>query len=178
MATGGYDPKKDLGAQVRFLGHNLDKATTLLRHVDTQANILIGISTGLFVFTLSLSPQGLASQLSVYVLAIFSAATALAALFAVHPPRRLRKQGQKNSIMYHRKISSFGSSEKYGNTLVDLAGDQKSLTKEYAKEIYNIYRYTYQPKRTFFNLGRNLLIVGVLSSLVLYVVLRLVETTV
>ncbi len=175
MSKGGYDPKNDLGAHVRLLGNMLDKATSFLRHVDTQANILIGICSGLLIFSLTQTATTSASEAALFLLAIFSALGALSALLAVHPPRFMRKQGQKESLLYHRAVSKIASADAYAKKILQLLGDQESITEQYAREIYNIYKYTYGPKRYFFNLGRNLLLTGIASSLVLYVVSRLFE---
>jgi hypothetical protein len=175
--TNKRNPTENLESDLLFLTTNLEKATHFLRHVDMQANILIGVCSGLFIFAISLEPAVRSTEYALNVLAVFSALSALFSLVAVHPPRFLRKQGQKESIMYHRAVSRHATSTDYGRTLIKLLGDRTAITQQYATEIYNIYKYTYGPKRTFFNLGKNLLLVGVFASLVTFVVFRIVERT-
>lgn len=169
---GGYDPKNDLGAHVRLLGNMMDKATAHLRHIDSQANILIGICGGLLIFSLTQRSSSTDIEIALYTLAFFAGLAALSALLSVHPPRSLRKQGQKESVLYHRAVSSYRTANAYAKKLAAILGDQKAINEQYSREIYNIYKYTYGPKRKFFNLGRNLLFAGIVLSLLIIAVAR------
>lgn len=162
----------EVWAHLNILSDNLDKATALLRHVDTQANIFIGVCSGLFVFSLTQQSAVQGTSYALTVLAIFSGLGALFSLIAVHPPRSLRKQGQHESLFYHRRINKAASSLQYGRELYKLLGNREAIAKEYGTEIYNIYRYTYSPKRYFFNLGRNFLMLGIVLSLLVFAVTR------
>lgn len=164
-----YDPKQDLGAAVRFLNGLLEKSVSLVRHVDTQANIIIGLSSAVFLFSATqLSRNGETAYLA--VLTISSAISAIVGLFAIHPPRFMRKKGQEESLMYMRKIWSYGSGEKYGEELERVTGDRDTTIKQYAREIYNLAAYYYRPKRFLFNISRNIFIIGLVLSLALFVV--------
>jgi len=52
-----------------------------------------------------------------------------------------------------------------------LVGDIPAITKEYAKEIYNMSRYYYKPKRLLFKVTRNIFVAGVLASLLTFLLL-------
>ena len=48
--TGEYQ-YEDKGTNVRILGFMLTKTDGFVRHLDTQINILMGISSAIFVFS-------------------------------------------------------------------------------------------------------------------------------
>src|SRR3990167_7052656 len=155
--SGGYDPKKDIGATIRFLNGILEKRDTFARHIDSQVQILIGLSSATFLFSGS------------NLLGTFAALAALVGLLAIHPPRFMRKRGQNESLMYNKKISSFASSSKYEEELRRVVGDQDALIKQYSIEIYNLSKYYYQPKRKLFRISRNLYFAGIGLSLTLLI---------
>jgi hypothetical protein len=155
---------EDNGALVRFLGDLLRKGTLFVRHFDSQLNILISISSALFVFSFS-SVSDSNYKLSFIVLGAFAALAALAGLLGVHPPRFLRKRGQSESIMYNKKICDFSSPEEYGKALIEVAWNKELLVNEYATEVYNLYNYYYRPKRKLFKVSQSLLMIGIGLSL-------------
>lgn len=155
-----YDPKKDVGDTIRLLNGILDRGNAFARHIDTQANILIGVSSAIFILAQSkLNIAGNSEPL--LILSLFAAIAALCALLAVHPPKFLRKRGQKESLMYNRKITEYASPDEYQKELSRIMGDQDAIIQQYTVEIYNLYKYYYQPKRALFRLARNILISGI-----------------
>ncbi len=166
-----YDPKKDVGAAIRLLANILDKTNRTVQHLDTQANILIGVSAGLFALSIGKSVSA-TSQVPVafIILAIMSAVTAVIALFAVHPPRFMRKRGQKESLFYQKYIENMGSAEKYEAALTERVGHIDAITKEYALEIYNMATYLYRPKRKLFNRARAIFLLGIICSFIVWLV--------
>src|SRR3989344_2796170 len=143
----------DFRAVVNFLSTMLEKRSTLINHLDTQINLLIGINSAIFIFSLSrfLDDKG---DLPMLVISFFAGLSTLIALVAVHPPKLTRKRGQEESLMYNKKILSFPSSSKYEKELFDAVSDKKKIVNQYALEIYNITKYYYRPKRGLFNLAR------------------------
>jgi len=168
--SGGYDPKKDIGATIRFLNGILEKRDTFARHIDSQVQILIGLSSATFLFSGSnLLGKEPGVEIAWLVLGTFAALAALVGLLAIHPPRFMRKRGQNESLMYNKKISSFASSSKYEEELRRVVGDQDALIKQYSIEIYNLSKYYYQPKRKLFRISRNLYFAGIGLSLTLLI---------
>jgi len=156
---------EDNGGLVRFLTGIMQKASDFVRHLDSQANILISISSAIFLFSISrLYEQGI-SYIPLVLLAFFAALSALVGLCAIHPPRFMRKQNQKESIMYGKAVSGFSSADAYQDALRDVLQDREKVLEQYATEIYNMHKYYYRPKRQLFNIARNLLLSGVLLSL-------------
>ena len=163
-----YDPKKDIGAAIRLLSSPLEKLNSSVRHLDTQTNILIGLSSAIFAIATSQLTRGeIIFKTPLLLLAIFSALAAITGIFAVHPPRFMRKRGQEESLFYQKEIEGFVSPAAYAVALEKKMGDIPAITEEYAKEIWNIARYYYRPKRKLFNLARNLLLWGIVGGVVL-----------
>jgi len=167
---GGYDPKKDLGATIRLLGNVLDKTTQLVQHLDTQTNILIGISLSIFAFSLTQYHTSNV-KLVLAVMALFSACAAIVALFAIHPPRFMRKKGQQESIMYNGRISKFPTAAAYERELKRIIGHSDAIEHQYAQEIYNLATFYYRPKRELFKLSRSILLCGVIVASITFFVI-------
>ena len=144
-----------------FLNSVMGKATGIILHFDTQTNILIGISTAISAFAISNIKDGTAVFST---LAFFSIISVAIGLYAVHPPKFLRKKGQRESLLYNRKISSFEDSKEYAQEIKKTINNKDSIIEEYSNEIYNIYKYHYRPKRVLFKISRDFLIAGILIS--------------
>lgn len=150
-----------------FLNGVLGKATDVILHFDIQTNILIGISTAISAFAVT----NIKNDGAVFsVLAVFSIISVVFGLYAVHPPKFLRKKGQRESLLYNKKISKFKNSTEYAKELKKIIDDKNSLIDEYSNEIYNIYKYHYRPKRSLFKISRNFLIIGILVSILVAIV--------
>jgi len=156
----------NIGDEIRILTGIVDKTTKLIQHLDTQTNILIGISSAIFVFMTAGLKYG-SLNTSLLVLGIFSATAALVGLFAIHPPRFMRKRGQKESVMYNKEIGSFQSHTTYKKKLEKVFGSRDEILNQYSMEIYNLAKYYYQPKRRIFKLSRNILLTGIILSLLI-----------
>ena len=162
------DPEAVKKIGERFLDGLLQKTYGFAQHLDHQVNILLGISSAVFLFALSrVLEHGAEPAFS--VLSLCAGLSSLVALFAVHPPKFMRKRGQKESVLYHKHAETFSSSAEYAQALEEVIEDKKAMIQEYAVEAYNVSKYYYRPKRRLFRLSRNLLLLGVLSSFVLFV---------
>jgi len=149
-----------------FLSGILQKSGNFARHMDNQTNILVGLSFGIFILSVSQAiTESELISLPLLILAIFSLASALTALFAVIPPRIMRKRGQKESLFYNKEIASFKSSDHYEKELSKVCYDFNRIIHQYALELYNLSNYYYQPKRRLFKCSRNLLLLGIFLSL-------------
>lgn len=157
---------EDNGGLIRMLTGIMQKASDFVRHFDSQTNVLISISLAIFLFSTSKIYEYGPTSFPLLILAVFAALSALAGLYAIHPPRWMRKQRQTESIIYNKKVVSFSSALEYQEALREVVKDREKVFEEYATEIYNMYKYYYRPKRNLFNISRNLLLTGVLLSLI------------
>ena len=158
---------KSVSAEVTFffLSSVLQKSENFARHMDNQTSILVGLSSGLFILSVSqIKAENIAFFLPLLMLALFSLFAALVAVFALLPPKFMRKKGQNESLLYNKKIASYFS-EQYRKELKSVCIDLNKIIDEYSLEIYNICRYYYRPKRRLFKLSRLLLCSGIFISL-------------
>lgn len=158
---------EDNGALIRALTGIMEKATSFVRQFDTQANILIGISSGFALLSFSMMQNKIAFK-PFAVLGFFSVLSVFAGLYSVHPPRFMRKKRQQESLLYNKKIGGFPSHAEYGEELIKMFEDRNRFVQEYALEIYNLYKYYYRPKRQLFTISRNLLIVGIVLGIAVF----------
>lgn len=80
-------------AVVSFLIGAIDKANSMVQHIDDQTNILIGVGTAIFVFAAARYDS--AGNKSVFlVLGAFAALSAITGLFALHPQGLCAKKGK------------------------------------------------------------------------------------
>jgi len=149
-----------------FLSGALQKAENFARHMDNQISILVGLSSGLFILSVSqIKPENNDIFFPLLLFVPFSLTSALLAIFALIPPRFMRKKGQKESLFYNKEIISLDSAKQYAKELKEVVGDFDKILDQYALEIYNICRYYYRPKRRLFKISRQILCVGVFLSL-------------
>src|SRR3989338_4459245 len=106
------DTENSFGSSIYFLVSTLGRADSFSQHVDTQSNILIGVSTAIFAFA---ATKFGAQKESLFfdILGFFSALSAIFALLATHTPKFVRKKGQAESLMYNKKIVEFSLPAKY-----------------------------------------------------------------
>lgn len=161
----------DAGDRVRVLTAVQEKATMMLRHIDAQINILLGVSVGVFAYASSVLGNG-GRSLHLFLLASFAALASLLALLAVHPPRFMRKRGQQESIFYNKRVTEFGSPAAYAKALGQVMDDPNEVTAQYARETYNLYAYYYRPKRVLFVWSRDLFFGGIVLGLLSYILAR------
>jgi hypothetical protein len=161
-------PKEKLAeSTAQFLEGTLHKSYSFAQHLDTQTNILVGVSMAVFLFSLSQLTKEIVHAPFV-VLALFAGVSAFIGLFAIHPPRFMRKRGQQESLMYHKNILSFGSPDVYSKELAKVTEDRNEMIKQYGTEIYNVSKYYYLPKRKLFHAARNILIIGFFFAFVVF----------
>jgi hypothetical protein len=157
---------KNFQSIVSFLDSILDKMTSYAQHMDNQIQILVGISSAVFVFSATQFSEK--RELFLLVLALFSISSAIVALFAIHPPGFMRKRGQPESLMYNKKIISFSSAKNYGEEILKVVKDPNEILQQYATEIYNLSRYYYRPKRTLFHFARSIFLLGFIFSFLFF----------
>lgn len=145
---------------VEFLKGLVEKEVSFTHHLDSQTHILIGISTALFFLSVAAFQEG-REELSLLIIGVFSALSTLVGLMSVHPPRFMRKHGQEESIMFSKNISKYETSSQYSEELIKVVTSQENIVEQFGKELYNLSKYYYRPKRVLFRISRNLLLAGI-----------------
>lgn len=156
---------KEYNALISYLNAALLKVSNYAQHMDNQANIMVAISSGLFVFSASkiYTQQGSISWPTI-VLAVFAGLAELVALLSVNPPSLMEEEKLNDSIFYHSKVASLPSANEYYQKVTATTSDICKIIREYSNEIYNISKNSFLPKRKLFKLSRNLLILGMFFS--------------
>lgn len=158
---------QDINAVIYFLYGLHENSMLQTRHLDTQINIFLGINSAVLFFTLTqLSAQK--QGLHFLVLTIFSIVAVLISLFAIHPPRFMRKKGQLESLLYHNRIQSFPSFVEYKQELMKTVQSLEAMIEQYAIAVYNIASYHYRPKRRLFKAARIALLIGLILSFLIF----------
>lgn len=147
-----------------FLSNSINKVRQMTDHMDTQLNILIGISSAIFVF--SASQYDSKHSYMFLILALFAACSALIGIVAVHPFKFMRKRGAAEGVVYNRIVSQFPSHKDYAEALTKAVENEQNIIEQYAIEIYNLYKFYYRPKRDLYILTRNVLIAGIFLSII------------
>jgi len=166
------DRRIDNDSALKFMINILDKSTAFTQHIDNQINILLGISMAIFVFSTS-RIEG-ENSIIFLILGIFSAISALIGLIAIHPPKTMRKRGQRESIIYNKKINSYPSPAEYQKRLLETMENFDKVAEQYSIEIYNMYNYYYRPKRNLYKWSRSILFAGIIASVLLFIIYALI----
>lgn len=145
-----------------FLTCSVSKVRTMTEHMDTQLNIIIGISSAIFVF--SASHYDSQKSITFLLLTLFCSLSAVVGIVAIHPFKFMRKRAGKEGVVYNHTVNNHESHDHYCETLADAVKDEKSIIREYAIEIYNLYKFYYRPKRELYILSRNILLLGIILS--------------
>lgn len=159
--------EKDLQAVVAFLDGLSNKIIERTRNIDSQSNVLIGLSTGIFLLAINEMMNSERLHITLSLVAFFSALSAIVALLAIRPPSFMVLKGQKQSLLYTQKIANFSSAKKYATELKKILKRDEDIFHQYAIEIYNLSKYYYRPKRMLFAISRNIFLFGVISSLII-----------
>ena len=154
------------GEQFLFLNKIAEKYRALEYHLDVQISILVGLSSAIFVFANSRNPI----TLPFLVLGIFSGITAVCSLFAIHPPKFMRGKNRERSFFHNKKIASFKSSSEYKKIISNALENKDIIMDESILEIYNMVKYYYQPKRLLLKIARNILVLGIIISSILFII--------
>ena len=156
----------DLEAVVEFLDGLSNKIIERTRNLDAQSNVIIGLSTGIFLLAINEVMNSEHLHITLSLVAFFSALSAIVALIAIRPPAWMVLKGQKQSLLYTQKIASFSSAKKYSRELIKILNCDEDIFHQYAIEIYNLSKYYYRPKRKLFAIARNIFLFGVIFSLI------------
>lgn len=172
MAIKQHSNKKDdpiTEAEVAVLVQTLEKINNFSQQIDSQSNILIGISLAIFVFASS-NLQGEVVELYSLVLAIFAGVSAMVGILVMHPPKFMRKGGDENSMMFIKTIAGHNNADAYTQTLSQTLASRNEIVRQFGLETYNLSNYYYRPKRRLFNLAKDILFIGISLSLLVFVI--------
>ena len=153
-------------ADIMLLEGVLQRTHGYAQQLDSYANIMIALSSAVFIFSFS-ELQEDHSLFWLFLGTTMGVATILS-LLLVRPPRALRKRGQIESAMYSRRIVAFGSPEAYRAELARVLGSGDEMLTQYSREIYNLTRYYYLPKKFLFRWANVVLMTGMSVSLLLF----------
>ncbi|PID51855.1 MAG: hypothetical protein CR972_04940 [Candidatus Moraniibacteriota bacterium] len=132
--------------------------------VDNHANVMVGLNTGIFALVVSKLFEVNTLHLTMGVVAIFSAFSALAAIFAIRLPRFFGHKEREKSILHTQRIAEFGSAESYADELQKMLDDDREIFRQHALEAYNLSKFYYIPKRKMLTYSRLIFIFGVMAS--------------
>ena len=167
-------PIDDLQGKAGFLQGLTEKIIEATRAVDNHANVMVGINTALFALVITMLFQVEHLKATLGIIALFSAASAIAAVFAIRLPHILAHKRHPESLFYARHIASYPSADAYAAQLRAVVADERELFRQYAREAYNLSVYYYLPKRRMLSWSRYLFVFGVVAS-ALFLVLEKVH---
>ncbi|MDP2656278.1 MAG: DUF5706 domain-containing protein [bacterium] len=160
-------------AEVAVLSSILDKATTFSQNLDSQANVIIGLSLAVFVFATS-SFAGGHSQAYAMILAFFSGSSALFGLLAMHPPTFMRRhKSEPQSLLFIKEIGLHKNTSAYAQELDNMISSRRTTIDQYACEIYNLSTRYYEPKNALFKMAKNMFLIGIAVSFLTFVLTTL-----
>jgi len=144
----------------------LQRNHSFAQQLDTYANIMVALSSAIFIFSFSQMDAG--RSLFWVVLGLATGLATIFSLLMIRPPKQLRKRGQKESLMFKSEIISQKSAEEYGDRLEKMLGNKTEVIDQFGREIYNVAKYYYRPKKIMFFWARGVLLVGMSASLILF----------
>lgn len=144
----------------------MEKTNSNARYIDSQVNILLGISSAVFIYSISKASENSAF----FIMGLLSAIASIISILAIHPPRFIRGTGGLKTIFYNKTISNFNSSNDYKNEIIKISQNKDKLIEQFTNEIYNLSKYYYQPKRKLFHFARNVFLAGILLGLVFFII--------
>lgn len=154
----------DSAVAVSFLEGLTNKIINATRTVDSHANVMVGINTGIFIFVISRLFDVETLRLTMGVVAIFSAFSAVAAVFAIRIPRIFVKRTQEQSLLHAPRVASFDTAEDYAKNLQEMLCKDDEIFRQHALEAYNLSKYYYTPKRRMLAWSRYIFVFGVMAS--------------
>ena len=153
-------------AEIAVLNSILERNHSFAQQLDTYANIMIALSSAIFIISFS----QLRDSFSPFwvVLGVTTGLSTILSLLMIRPPKRLRKRGQEESLMFKSKIMSYKSAAEYNEQIENMLNSRKEIIHQYSTETYNVAKYYYQPKKLIFFMARNVLLIGITTSLILF----------
>lgn len=154
----------DVQGKVAYLQGLTEKIIDSTRTIDNHANVMVGLNTAIFALVISMLFEKETLRMTMGVIALFSAASAVAAIFAIRLPRIVARKGHTMSLFHTRRIAQYESAEHYARALQKNLRSDDDVFTEYAREAYNLSKYYYIPKRRMLTWSRYFFLFGVITS--------------
>lgn len=155
---------EELATATVFLEGLTKKVIKAIRTVDSHANVMVGLNTGIFVLVVSKLFEVEVLRFTMGVVAIFSAASSVAAIFAIRLPRFFVRRDHEPSAFHVQEIAEYKNADEYADELKKIITDDKEMFRQHSLEAYNLSRYYYIPKRRMLAWSRYLFVFGVMAS--------------
>jgi len=150
---------------INFLEGLSNRIIDITHTVDSHANVMIGINTGIFVLVVSQLFRVNTLKITLGVVAVFSVISALCAILAIRLPHFFtRRHPHEESMLHAPRISKFNSADLYAQELKTIVKNEDELFRQYSLEAYNLSRYYYLPKRRMLAWSRYFFVFGVMIS--------------
>ncbi len=150
---------------IGFLENLSQKIIDATHTVDTHANVMIGVNTGIFIFVISKLFENDSLRITMGVVALFSACSIIAAMLAIRLPRIVTKRYcHEESVLHAPRIAKFGSADQYADTLKKMINNEDEILKQHSLEAFNLSKYYYKPKRRMLAWSRYFFLFGVMTS--------------
>ncbi len=162
LTSADFDAMNTLG----FLEGLTKKVIDAAHTVDSHANVMVGVNTGIFVLVISMLFEVDSLRLTMGMVAIFSALSAIFAIFAIRLPHVFGHNEREKSLLHAPRIAEFGSAEAYADELQKMLDDDREIFRQHALEVYNLSKYYYIPKRKMLSYSRLFFLCGVMASAV------------
>ncbi len=162
LTSADFDTMNTLG----FLEGLTKKVIDAAHTVDSHANVMVGINTGIFVLVISMLFEVEVLRVTMGMVAIFSALSAIFAIFAIRLPHIFVHNEREKSLLHAPRIAEFGSAESYADELQKMLNNDQEIFRQHALEVYNLSRYYYIPKRKMLSYSRLFFLCGVIASAV------------
>lgn len=140
--------------KIKFLEESLHAMYEVRSSKDRKASFLLGTSGVIFVLTLNNY-----QDTAFFLLAIFSALSLALCIYCIALPARSLSREAKPSIFCWWGIKKY-SYEDYVKKIDLTIKDEESLGREYAKEIFSLYKNSIRIKSVLLNLASISLLVG------------------
>ena len=150
---------------INFLEGLTNKIIDITHTVDSHANVMIGINTGIFALVVSQLFKTDTLKITMGVVACFSMISAFCAMLAIRLPRFFTKRyPHEESILHAPRIAKFNSANIYAKELQKMVKNEDEVFRQYSLEAYNLSRYYYLPKRKMLTWSRYFFVFGVMAS--------------
>jgi len=150
---------------INFLEGLSNKIIDITHTVDSHANVMIGINTGIFVLVVSQLFKTDTLKITMGVVAFFSMISAFCAMLAIRLPRFFTKRyPHEESLLHAPRISKFNSADIYAEELQKILANEDETFRQYSLEVYNLSKYYYLPKRRMLAWSRYFFVFGVMAS--------------
>ena len=149
---------------LQFLNELANKIIDATHTVDYHANVMIGINTAIFAFVVSKLFEADSLKLTMGIVAMCSAASALFAISATRLPRFFIKTKHEKSILHAPRVAEFESADAYAKRLDKMLQSKDDVFRQHSLEVYNLSKYYYLPKRRMLTWSRYFFMFGVILS--------------